>query len=260
MTAPKCSIMTLVTTLLLIGFMGGCQSGPSGPNSRLEAYLGPPKDQANMSSSVSTLLPEEGVEAGLIVINDSSAPTSAPVLSQETFTHMRGLLRNRLMRELPMTIVKDLTPVQIPPQQNLSPFIKVAEQNGLDYVLVAVLSSEETSYPTYLPFNGIVQQGGGTGNNPGYETQNFALVELALLDVKESRLVRVADGQAWATLYTLDNQLKSNVYPVVVRAQQVNPIYPESYANAPDILRAVSADDAIKQALQHFKEAWGQQG
>ena len=66
----------------------------------------------------------------------------------------------------------------------------------------------------------------------------------------------LADGEAWATLYILDRDIKSNVYPVVVRALQVNPIYPDRLDNAHDILRAVSADDAMKQALMHFKEVW----
>lgn len=257
MTTQKCSITTILTALFLITCIGGCQSSQ---NSRLEAYLGPSMNQASEAPLVSSLLTDGKLETGLMVINDSSAQTSAPALSEETFIHMKGLLRNRLRRELPLTIVKDLIPLDENPQQNLSPFMNVAKQEGLEYVLVAILSSEETSYPTYLPFNGVVQQNGGTGNNPGYETQNFALVEFALLDVKASRVMMVSDGQAWATLYTLDNQLKSNVYPVVVRAQQVNPIYPDTYAAAPDVLRAVSADDAIKQAVQHFREALSQKG
>ncbi len=242
---------------ILVLFFSGCQSSP---DSRLQSYLGSHLTPVSQQPALSFFSTKGPLETGLIVINDASGKSAAPVLSPESFAHMKALLQHRVSQELPLSIVKDLAPAGLRPGQDLSPILAEAERNGLAYVLVAILSSEETRYPTYLPFNGVVQQGGGTRNNPGYETQNFALMEFALLNVQESRVMLVSDGTAWATLYTLDNQLKSNVYPVVVRALQVNPIYPDSYSNASDILRAVSADDAMKQAVQHFQEAWYDKG
>ena len=90
----------------------------------------------------------------------------------------------------------------------------------------------------------------------GYRAENYARLELALLDGQTGRPVVMTDGQAWATLERLAVPLESNVYPVVRRAQTQPPIYPKSESDAFETLRWVSGQDAIAQAVMHLGEEW----
>ena len=101
-----------------------------------------------------------------------------------------------------------------------------------------------------------MQGGGGRGGLLGYRAENYARLELALLDAQTGQLVVNADGQAWAVLNRLAVPLESNVYPVVFRAQTQPPIYPNSEGDAFETLRWVSGQDAIAQAVMHLKEVW----
>ena len=87
-------------------------------------------------------------------------------------------------------------------------------------------------------------------------SENYALVELALLDTQACRALIQAQGQAYSTLKKLDVLITpNNIYPVVRRALMNPPIYPDP-EHADDTLRGVASDDALKQALIHLKEEW----
>jgi hypothetical protein len=134
---------------------------------------------------------------------------------------------------------------------------ELAKTYEVDHLILAVLSSYEVEAFDRLPLQGSLQGGGPRASIPGYRAENYALAELALLDVSRGRVLVQADGEAWASLERLNVPLESNVYPVARRDQLVAPIYSEE-AHAYDTLRGVAADDAIKQAVMHFKENWKQ--
>ena len=70
--------------------------------------------------------------------------------------------------------------------------------------------------------------------------------------MKNDQSIFQSSGQGFATLDRLAVPLESNIYPVVRGAQRQAPIYPEEQ-HAHDVLRAVSTQNAIDQALLHLK-------
>ncbi len=242
--------------LIIIGVMtlilSSCatQSVPE----RLPIYFGVDKDLLSNSSLAN--LPSGEVKAGLVVINDTTSPHSAPALSQEGFERFTERLSGFLGKQLPITIVKVIDYPEFKQGKNSRQFAQVAQQEGLDYLLFGVVSSSEVEVPDQLSFQGgRVGLGGGRGRVLGFRAENYALVELALVQGKTGYPVVHANGSAWAVLERLNIPIQSNVYPVVRRDLTQPPIYPTD-ATAYDTLRVVSADDAMKQALMHLQEAW----
>ena len=240
-------IMTLV--------FGGCafQSVPE----RLPVYFGPDKDLLSGSSLVS--IPSEGVKAGLLVINDTTYPDSAPALSDEGIQGFTARLKAQLGKRFPITVVKEVDSRDFTQGKNSRQFVQVAEKEEVDYLLLAVLSSSEVEVPGRFPFQGG-QLGGGIarGNLLGFRAENYALVELALINGQTGHPLVNANGRAWSSLERLNVPIESNVYPVVRRDLTQPPIYPTD-ETAYDTLRVVSADDAMQQALMHFQEAWNKE-
>ena len=248
----KQRFLSWVMILLVANMLAAC--GTETP-ARMGAYLGPAPGKAAPPSKQALELPEGGIQAGLLVINDTTAPGSAPSLSQETLASLTEGIRILIMKAVPITFVKVLDNTGIVPQGNPQQLIDRAKQEGLAYLMLAILSSNESEIPTYLPINGIIQGGGGPNTVPGYEAQNFAIVEFALLDGTTGRTLINVHGRAYSTLYRLNVATESNAYPVVTRSRLFNPIFPKGN-NAHDVLRGIAGDDAIKQSVLHLREAW----
>jgi len=243
--------MMLVAGLMCISLVA-CSTG--WPQARLATYLGP-----TPSPPAPTEIQKRGdVRAGLLVINDTSAHDSAPQLSAESFDAIKEHIQFQLTKEVPMVLVGLDTPIQSTPPAELASLLQMAKDQQVDYVVLAIVSSTEIEVPDRLPLGGGSISGGGLrGWLVGYRAENFALAELALVDVQTGQTLIQADGQAWASLERLDVPLESNVYPVVRRALDIPPIYPTREDRAHDVMRAVASSDAINQAVMHFKETWG---
>jgi hypothetical protein len=122
-------------------------------------------------------------------------------------------------------------------------------------VLIALFSSAESEVPVYLPLDGAPEQGGARPQVSGFETNNYALAELALLEVQTGRVVAKAEGRAWTQLNHLYAPVESNSYPVIHRSQRIAPIYPKE-ANAKEVLRSVAGDEALEQAIFDLQKQW----
>ena len=248
-------IPNIVSWLILVVFASLLAACGSETPARMNAYLGPAEGKG--ASSELPSMPGGKIQAGLLVINDTSDPESAPALSPEAFAALSEGIRVQIMNTLPITFVKVLDNNGITPNGDAQQMVALARQEGVSYLMLAILSSNESEVPTYLPINGIIQGGGGPPTTPGYEAQNFALAELALLDGQTGNPLLQTDGRAYATLYRLNVPTESNVYPVVVRARLFNPIYPQGN-NAHDTLRGIAADDAIKQSVMKLATEWNE--
>lgn len=238
----------LVVSLLSVSFVG-CST--VGPQARLATYLG------TISSGTSTEIPKEAkAKAGLVVINDTSFGNSAPQLSEQSLVAIKQHVEARLTTEVSMVLV----PLEFPNQSALpvepASLLQQAKDHQMDYLVLAVVSSTEIEAPDRLPLQGNFNGGGGRGLLNGYRAENFALAELALLDVATGQVLLQSNGQSWASLERLDVPLESNVYPVVRRNQEIPAIYPTSEDHAHDVMRAVASSDAINQAVMHFRESW----
>lgn len=223
---------------------------------RLMAYLPPSVSQAQAHTSVSAI-PADRVTAILVVLNDTNFEKSAPALRQGTLEHLGEHLKAELEKQLPLQFSSVTYPEGLSPQGSSQAFVQLAKAQQVPYVMVGLLSSSEWEVFDRLPMQGM-QQGGGMrgGGMPGYRAENYARMELALLDGQTGYPVMTTDGQAWATLERLVVPLQSNVYPVVRRDLTQPPIYPNSEGEAYETLRWVSGQGAIAQAVMHFEQVW----
>jgi hypothetical protein len=223
---------------------------------RLPAYL--PQPTALTGGVVAKMaLPAEGVTTVLVILNDSGFEKSAPELRRGTLENLGEHLKTELHKQLPIQITSVVYPDGLQPKGSVDQFIQLGKEQNVPYLLLAVLSSSEWEVFDRLPLGGFQQPTGMRGGGlPGYRAENYARLELALLDVQTGQPVVSTDGQAWATLERLDVPLESNVYPVVRRAQTQPPIYPNSEGEAFETLRWVSGQDAIAQAVMHLEILW----
>ena len=230
---------------------GGCGDWPQ---ARLEAYLG---EQPTQDLSQFAGLPDV-VQVGLVVFNDTTAPDSAPKLSDVSFDAVTEHVRQQLMHDVPLEVVRIVhapNPGASPPK--FATVRQWAKDQHVDYLVMAVLASSEIEVPERLPWRGSTLGAAARGLLLGYRAENLALAELALIDVRDGRVLARVEGNAWASLERLDVPLESNVYPVVRRNLEDPPIYPEKEEDAHDVMRAVAGTDAVNQAVMHLKEIWG---
>jgi hypothetical protein len=141
---------------------------------------------------------------------------------------------------------------QITPTHERAQFIRLAQGQRVDHLLVVVQSGTETESPAALPVGGPEAI-----TVSGSEVKNYSLSELALLDGKTGQTILEASGRGWATLEAPTVPLRSNQYPVVRRSIHSAPIFPDE-ADPRDTLRAVAAADAFEQALMHLQQTWPQ--
>jgi hypothetical protein len=134
---------------------------------------------------------------------------------------------------------------------------RVASEQGVDHLLLAVISSVEVRSATTLPFDGTQEGGGAMGRLPGSSTVQHALAELALLDAKSGTVLARSEGRTLSTLEQLAGRLTSNAYPVIRRSGRMQRIAaPPDDAEAHDVLRSLAADEAIELAAYNMKGRW----
>ena len=201
------------------------------------------------------------MEVGLLVLNDTTAEDSAPPMSKELLDSLTDRVGGLVQKEFPITVVKILETNAVEPNSDAKQFVQLANSHGVDYMVLAIFSSAEVEYPTFFAF-GPTQpsEGGGTpgrGSQLGFRAENYALVEMAVLDPNHDQVIVQADGRDWASLDRLNVPVESNNFPVIRRSRRVSPIFPTE-ENAHDALRGVSGSEALDQALMHLKEAWNE--
>lgn len=236
-----------VALLLQVLLLVGCSQKPI---ARMDSYLGLPTQGATGSTSASGPF-----DVGLLVINDSSAQDSAPALSDKARAFLTDQVKRRVEPTLPIHIVTVLAGTEGAVPHDPQQLRQLAQGQAVPYLLLALFSSAESEVPTYLGLNGSPEQGGGRPNVPGFEANNYALAELALVDVATGQLVARAEGRAWSQLLRLYVPIKSNVYPVIHRSLRTAPIYPPE-DQAKDVLRSIAGDEALEQAVMHLQELW----
>lgn len=244
-------LMTVAMSCGALAFMGCSQQ----PLPLMDKYLG---TVAQESGGVVVMQPERvsgPINAGLVLINDTSVGRSAPAFSEKTKAFLTDRVRERVESGTPIRISRILPMVESSGTQDPEMLATLAKQQGMTYLLVALFSSAESEVPAYLPITGDPEQGGSRPNIPGYEAVNYALAELALIDTASGRVVARSDGRAWTRLNRLNVPIKSNAYPVIHRSLRPAPIYPPE-ADAKEILRSLAGDEALEQAVVRLQEAW----
>ena len=250
---PVPGLLATILGILCLVF-AGCGEWPQ---ARLDAYLGqqPASDLSRFAGQ-----PDQ-VQAGLVLFNDTTAPDSAPELSEDSLAALTEHVRKQLKHDVPLEVVRIVhspDPGASPPK--FTSVLQWAKDQHVEYLVMAILSSTEIEVPERFPWRGSTLGAAARGLTFGYRAENLALAELALLDVRTGHVLARVEGQAWASLDRLDPPIDSNEYPVVRRNLEDPPIYPENDEVAHDVMRAVAGSDAVNQAVLHLKEAWGGSG
>ena len=225
---------------------------------RLPVYFGVDK---GLLSQASTLVPPPGIKAGLLVVNDTTLPRfrtpASPIRGIEVFTQR---LEAALKRTVSCFDRKSDSLHRLETRSEFSTVYQYCQKRKISTMsCLRCYQVLKLKYQIGCPFQGDqFGGGGGRGRLLGFRAENYALVELALVDGKTGHPIVHANGSAWSVLERLNVPIESNVYPVVRRDLTQPPIYPSS-ETAYETLRVVSADDAMKQALMHLEEVWSQQ-
>ena len=242
------SILWFIGSLILFGvFTVNC--GMLSPPLKLPSYLGDDSLNTKNSSLTSFVGSRNDLRIGLIPVFDTSEPDSAPALSDDNHTRFLAEIIQRTEESLPVKIVKVFRTTDFKPGKGPKQFVPPSLGRDIDGILVMLISDTESQSPAYLHLAPEV------GSLPGYQTQNFSLIEMVLLEPSEGYPLLQAHGRAYATLEHLADPLASNRYPNVRRSSQPGAMYPRAN-DAHEVLRMVALSDALYQAIWKFKEQW----
>jgi hypothetical protein len=232
--------------LILSGLSTACAAAPPG---RLSQYLGAEAVSVQPEIRIPLQWP---LRAGLVVLSDASAPDAAPVLPEDAVTKVTEKLKEEISRGLPIAIDTIIPSAGLKPSGEIGSWVDLGKTHGVDYLLVAVLSSTEQEYPVTV-FLGWV-----THAQPGYRRDNYSLVEIALIDVKEGRTILRSEGRGWATLDRPAAPGINQWYPVIYLRPQdpERRIWPPSFEGAPVTLRYVAMNLAAKRLVLNLQDAW----
>lgn len=250
----RLSIFANLCSVVLLGplLSSGCAEKPL---PQMDSYLGAVSQGDRTAVSDQIKNANGRIEVGLLLVNETSFPQSAPALSDNAKAFLTDQVRERVPTATPVQIVKVLTLPDSSQDHDAKALAGLGKEQGVPYILLAMFSSEESEVYAMLPFGGDPEQGGGRPFVPGFETDNFALVELALISSAGGEVVARSHGRAWSRLNRLNVSVKSNAYPVIHRSQRVAPIYPPE-KDAKDVLRSIAGDEALEQAVMHLEEVW----
>ncbi len=238
-----------VYLVLCTAVLGACASAI--PPARIGDYLS--SDRAAGTETLAAM-DRRPIEAGLVLVSDTSDPGAAPNLPDEAFVRLGESLKQGIGRALPVRIKEVIPADHIRPQPNgdWAQFAELGRQRGFEYLVVVVLSSTEQEYPVSLFL------GWTTHMQPGFRRDNWSLLEFALLDLKQNKAVMQAEGRGWATLDRPTAPGINQWYPVVyLRPQEPERrIWPPTYEGAPLTLRVVSFEQAEKRLTLKLQNSW----
>ncbi len=239
MNRAESGLFVGVLLLLLVG----CAA--TTPPSRLSQYV-------PSAPSVDQGLPvPRPVRAALVVLSDPSAPEAAPGLPVRAQNRLAETLGERINQGFPLHIERVMNLGEIP--EGTAPnWTEVARQQGVEYLVIVVLSSTEQEYPVSLFL------GWTTHMQPGFRRDNWSLAEAALVDGRTGSLLLHAEGRAMATLDSPTAPGINQWYPVIYFRPQdpERRIWPPTYEAAPVTLRVVSMEQAAERLAGNLQRAW----
>ena len=240
------NIRTWSIFLMGILLLVGCAA--TTPPSRLSQYV----PIVSSADSADQRLPEtRPVRAALVVLADRSDPNAAPVIPESAQERLAERLGEQINQGFPLRIDRVVNLGEIA-AGSVPDWTEMAKQQGVDYLLIVVLSSMEQEYPTSLFL------GWTTHRQPGFRRDNWSLAEAALIDGRTGDLRFSAEGRAMATLDSPTAPGINQWYPVIYFRPQdpERRIWPPSYEGAPLTLRVVSMEQAANRLAGNLQRAW----
>ena len=226
---------------LMLSLVLACSTKPP---ARMDAYLGASSQEAQAATVKPSRSSADGLTAGLVVINDTTANDSAPPLSSQGLTVFTDQVRTEIEQALPIKIVKVLPPTGIKPDGRTEQFVAASREAGSGYLLLALLSSTEMNSPSTITVEG------GSESFAAKQTDNFSLVEIALVDGRTGKVLVRAQGREHATL-------KRPIQEAVLPTNSGDGIS-SGIQDRSDALRVYTGKQALAEALMYFQQdkAW----
>ena len=238
-TLRACSLMMIVLVLV------GCAAAT--PPSRLGQYV----SVASTEGAAQRLPTSRPVRAALVVLADRPAPESPAVIPEAAQDRLAGMLGELISQGFPLRIERVVNLGEVP-VGSTPDWTEMARQQGVEYLVLVVLSNTEQEYPVSLFL------GWTTHRQPGFRRDNWSLAEAALVDGRTGEVLLTAEGRAMATLDSPTAPGINQWYPVIYLRPQdpERRIWPPTYEEAPLTLRVVSMEHAVKRLAGNLQRAW----
>ncbi len=238
-------IIGVLATLSLV--IAGCNafSHPS----RLGKIL---QQESNPNSVIQEKLSGSSNEKLLVrmaFLSDVEESNSSTKLSEDSVAHITDRAKKEIEHRFPLIIEEVVRLEKLQQVSTMEELKRLNQQPNVEFVLLVLSSSSEITGPAQ--FN-VAQE---VSVVPGTQTENYATIEMALVDLQTGKSLVLATGQSHALLEKFDVPMGSNRYPVVKVADRYNPIFPKD-VEAYEVLRIVAMGEALDQAVMHFDSAW----
>ena len=207
---PPFSVAAFVSLLLL----SACASAV--PSSRLAEYVPPEQPTEDLT----TVAGRQNLQAALVIISEmTAAPEGSSPLPDEAMRQVADNLQAEISRALPVSIqdvlYRDGTKLK---GRGTAAWQELAKETKHPYLALVVMSSTEQEYPV------VLKVGGDRHAQPGLRRDNWSLLEFALLDVKNGKVLLRTEARGWATLDRPTAPDINQFYPVIyLRPQEPLP-------------------------------------
>ena len=228
--------------------IGGC-AGAS-PPSHMPALLEQEPRPNSVMQGIISETPGQRLPVGLALVPDVQKTESLTPLSEGALTRFTVITKSKLESTIPLDIQEVVRLERFQRGKGVEELKGLSKDDQVDFVILILTSSEEVKTPAYLDASAP-----DVGILPGNEIENYALVEVALVDIRSGRSLIQAHGRSHARLEQLDVPIESNRYPLVQGSAHTNRYFP-SDDMAIDVLRTVALEEALDQALMQFDTEW----
>lgn len=244
------SSFTLITrALVTLSFLiGGC-SGVT-PSSQMPTLL---EQETHPNSVMQKKLSEasqQKLQVGLALVPAAAKSDPPTTLSKDSMARFTARTKFELENKIPLDIQEVVRLETLQQGKSVEQLKGLGKDEKFEFVILILTSSEEVKTPAYLDASSP-----DVGILPGNEIQNYALVEVALVDLQSGKSLIQAHGRSYALLEQLDVPLVSNRYPLVKGSALTNRYYPTDDM-ALEVLRTVALEEALNQAIMQFDIEW----
>lgn len=239
-------LLYLSVLMVLLYLMSGC-SGPS-PH-RLQAHFETEPHASQIIKGKLSAHSQDRLPVGMAIVVHPDSSQGPLAMTEDTWPQFAARVKREVQGRFPVSMQEVVHVEGIPSGDRASLFKGMGGNRPIEVVLIVLPSGKEVKGPAHLDLLPEVSR------LTGHQTENYATVELGLLDLKSGKLLLQSEGTSYATLEQLDVPMPSNRYPRVRGSSMTNPIYPEE-GKALETLRMVALNEALDQAVMNLAGKW----
>ncbi len=239
-------LVDLALLIVLLLLLSGC-SGPS-PH-RLQAHFESEPHGSEVIQGKLSAHSQDRLAVGMAIVLQAESVDAPLGITEGNWPQFSARVNHEIESLIPVSMEEVVLVDEIPSGEQITLLKGMGEKSQIEIVLVVLPYSQEVRVPAQfdlLPEVSMIN---------GYQTENYAMVELGLLDLKSGKLLLQSEGTSYATLEQLDVPLASNRYPRVRGSAMIDPIYPEE-DRAVETLRMVALHEALEQAVMKLSGKW----